>query len=91
MINSQPFAERNLPQWMLSVLSFIAGATVTAGLLYPINSTPDYARGHSAGYVVGLEDGKAKACEDSAAYHLGYQDGFKWRKYNASLTPQPRP
>src|SRR5262249_6056597 len=54
------------PWWVLPILTFFSGAAITASVLLPAISTPDYQRGHAAGYTAGWQDGVVKmraACD----------------------------
>jgi hypothetical protein len=42
---------------MSTVFAFVAGAALTSALLVPNIATPDYQRGHRAGYDAGFQDG----------------------------------
>lgn len=44
------------PWWVLPVFSFIAGGATAATVLLPDATTPDFQRGHAAGYEQGWYD-----------------------------------
>lgn len=44
------------PWWVLPILTFLTGIALTAAVLMPSVSTPDYKRGHSEGYAAAVAD-----------------------------------
>lgn len=44
------------PWWVACLLSFALGAAVMAAILLPAAITPDFQRGHTAGYEQGWND-----------------------------------
>lgn len=73
------------PVWLVPVFSFVLGCVITAAVLMPGVSTPDYQRGHADGY---------KACHGDMSHKLqsraaeGRQIGIK-TGYAAALRGQP--
>lgn len=71
MVEAPNISERieQAPWWLPCVLSFACGVAVTAAVLMPIASTPDYLRGRDDGYSIGLKDGNKQL------YDVGHRDG----------------
>ena len=44
------------PWWVLPILTFITGIALTAAVLMPSVSTPEYKRGHADGYDQGMSE-----------------------------------
>jgi hypothetical protein len=43
------------PRWLVPLLSFVVGCVVTAGVLMPSITTPDYVRGSKDGYKLAMD------------------------------------
>ena len=73
-----PIHYETCPWWIPPALAFVAGCAATATVLMPVVAGPDFARGHSMGYKIGLEDGQRM--KPAGEYDRGWQEGFKHGK-----------
>jgi hypothetical protein len=71
---------KDAPAWLWPLFAFIAGVAVTVAMLSPSIATPDYDRGHKAGYAIGKKENAEVSYDVNArvreAMFSGIQMGY---------------
>ena len=78
-VQADPVAKpvEKLPPWLPPLLGFIIGSVVMYGVMQPINSTPDYQRGHDVGYRHGFTDGMQSVETETPLHNRANRPGRK--------------
>jgi hypothetical protein len=64
------------PWWLPCVMSFAVGVAITAAVLMPVATTPDYQRGHSDGFKMGRNsEAEMSRLNEQRLYEAGIAEG----------------
>lgn len=79
------------PWWVLPILTFVTGVAITAAVLMPSVSAPEYTRGHADGYKAGHDDANRDASNrEQLAIYSGAIAGYQAAQRGEPL-PVSRP